>query len=239
MTHLLDIYTWNHIFNLCSLEDKYRLSATCKEFRQFLYNMNSVKLHQRMRKVSITCLKNLRNLKCYSYPITNELISNMTTLVKLDCGLQSRLTDDGIMKLTNMRTLKCETSHITASSVKYLRNLESLSCGRCYIDDNGLSYLQNLRKLNCCVNSFISDIGLSYVPHLKKLHCGWNNIITDAGITCLTELEYLNIGENIKINFNAIFHHPTLKTLVLRKRTITFTDKELKQLHKKFDMYLV
>ncbi len=91
----IDIYTWKIIFDYCYLEDKYRLSACCRSFRKLLYEMEKIELNNRMNPISIV-LKNIKNLHCSSYPIDDELIGKMISLTRLDCGLKSRITDEGI-----------------------------------------------------------------------------------------------------------------------------------------------
>jgi len=94
----------------------------------------------------------------------------------LDMSSNSRLSDEGLRSLRN------------------LKSLEELICKNCNITDASLSYIASLKKLrkldlsNCPKVTDISQ--LCELKELEKLHLVWC-LVTDEGLSCIGKIQSL------------------------------------------------
>lgn len=107
----------------------------------------------------------------------------------------SPVTDEGVLRLTGLKDLKClglGRTHISDSALSHVRtmtNLESLYLDRTGVSDAGLAHLQRmttLRKLSLA-DTAVSDVGMGYLSGLTNLEILWLNHtrVTDAGYAAL------------------------------------------------------
>lgn len=201
-----------------------------------------------------TTIKNLHtfpNLKTLKCSFNSGIVYIPPTLEKLTCGWNRNLTDDLVMKLTNLRVLKCQhNDFISFESISQLINLEHLElgyktevydvtfekltklkflrCNLCILTDLTLLYLPNLEHLSCGSGSVFTDIGLSYVPKLTALDCGASTRFTNDGFKHVPNFIFLDCNSSASLTDEALIYLPNLE--VLDCGSSTFTNEGLKTL---------
>lgn len=166
---------------------------------------------------AITLLTNLTKLNCGRYSnITDRGIRELTKLRSLKCGYSCRISGDGISSLTNLEKFECMRGiPITRHSVKCLTKLRNLSCQFNTTISEGplLRFLTNLEKLNLADNNAVRDEDIISLPNLTSLNLSSNDTITDECLRCLTNLRALNIDNARLISDAGIRDLTSLTTL--------------------------
>lgn len=205
---------WLHIISNLKLKDLLNLRITCKIFKKFVHNCGTdvISIYNYKKGVSIgkiiknmhfsisdlhedylnfTSLLNLKNIKKlfihYGFIVDYDikiLKNNLINLEELYLYEDSRIRDDGIKYLVNLKKLV----YIQNNSIRL----------HCRISNEGMRHLTNLECLCLDNNETITDEVIERLTKLKKLYLDNDKVITYRSINKLTNLRelYINTGDN-------------------------------------------
>lgn len=194
--HTISYPNWGHYSSTMIFTDEYLKSLTN------LTHLN-VPLDA---KTSNECLSNLSttNLQfLYVHDeangvMTNETIQRFTNLKSLNITVEDgedfcRITDDGIVGLTNITALNVD-SHISGRGLKGMKNLRVLGLGyETLCTNNDLKLMTNLEVLELVYNNAITGEMLTSLPKLRSLHVHGNGHITNKDLINLTNITNLSL----------------------------------------------
>lgn len=157
-------------------------------------HMSNLKiLYADYSKITDATLKNI-SLKKLSVNdcklVTN--INHMTELNTLYARGDCKITDDGLVGLTNLTSLDVRNNR-NIKSINHLTNLKILNAAYCRITDDDIKNL-DLEELNVTDNRNIENI--NHMQNLKKLIADFTCGINDSGIRDLRKLRVLSVSYN-------------------------------------------
>lgn len=173
------------VYNVNNDEDQYFI---CKDSRLFDYFIDSIPT------INLIFNKTIKNDHLFQTPMI---------LTKVILCENNIITDDGLVKLTNLRSLDITRNRtITDQCVSRLTRLEVLHLRENrIITDAGLITLNQLTHLNLLFNNNITDTGISHMTTLEELYISWNGNITSKALHLMTNLHSLGAvgNDNIKL----------------------------------------
>ena len=120
-------------------------------------------------------------------------IEYFTNLTSLDCG-NSQLTALPVEKLTKLTSLYCFGNQLTALPVEKLTQLTSLSCGDNQLTALPVEKLTKLTNLRCSYNQ-LTKLPVESLTNLTSLYCN-NNQLAALPVGKLNNLNVLNCHDN-------------------------------------------
>lgn len=181
---------WNIIFQESDNDFRFRCLSISKEFYTLILG-------------TIRYLYLVNNFAPrWSAPLSRKCC-NLEKLSVISCiGSYKGLTDDWILPLTNLNTLRIpNNTTLTDASLETLTSLRTLVLeNACHITDSSLQNLTNLTYLDLSRNSKITNSAVSKLVNLRTLILDGNQKITDQAVSCLTSLTRISLCDNYLIS---------------------------------------
>lgn len=158
----------------------------------------------------LSCLTKLKILNLEDAFVTNEALSQLSTLTTLALGNNVIIRDNCLSHLVfpNLTSLDLSCNrYITDRALVALTGLSSLElASNRVITDFGLSALTNLKSLGLYSNGRITYFGIAKLLNLTTLDLReiGTNTITNAGLERLTNITRLRFTRNRSININEL-----------------------------------
>lgn len=147
----------------------------------------------------LACFPNLRELTLVKVGLTSADFSNLKSLVKLDCSLNS-LTALDLSENTELKELVCGRNQLRSLDLSHNTKLEIFRSSAF----EGASWIYN---------NYFSEIDFSHNTALIEVDLDYNCLITRLDLTMLPELEELNISSLHQLTSLDLTHNPKLKRL--------------------------
>jgi internalin A len=205
----------------------------------FFNNVVKVRVENDAAMVHLARLPHLRKLETYGEGITDagmEKLEGMLQLEQLNCHGIETITDDGLISLADLPSLRyllLASQRVSDTGVERIARLVqlrrlTLSSGK--ITDEGvkhLAHLTNLKELDLS-SQHVTDKGLQYIVKLSQLEKLdlQNASVTDAGLETLTSLPQLRSLHLIRTKVSdaglaCLVKFPQLRCLSLGSRQFT------------------
>lgn len=209
-----------HLTQLTSLDIYCNNTITIQSIR-FLTNLVNLKVNKFIRQENLAYLTrlhtlslghihygciteihhlpNLTSLSLVSDKLIqdSELIKLCSTLLFLNLSGNFSITNDGLSKMTALKTLILDQNSNLKINNEWNTNDD--------ITDKGLSNLTNLTSLSLVDNEIITDVCLMKLTNLQWLNISYNKTITFVSISVLKSLkELIFTSERCSFNFNEV-----------------------------------
>lgn len=175
--------------------------------------------HTRIYDSGIRLLTNLRSLAFSKCLITDQGLSQLTSLVALaidGAGYDGYVTDKGLALLTNITRLGIkDTLTVTSATLTRLRSLKHLELRGVHaiFDDHVVALAPCLESLALTGNDRLTDTAIIALTNLTSLFLRFDNRISGEAISRLTGLRSLVLDNNWRITDNAFMGLHNLESL--------------------------
>lgn len=127
----------------------------------------------------------------YDKKITDAGIMHLTNLTRLIAISTTKITDHGISSLLNLRILDLSNvNNVTGTCLGYLSKLQSLWLKYNEIIQDKMLFGLNLTELNIISNNLISDNSIKSLTSLKTISFNINN--NKISTECINHLSCIN-----------------------------------------------